>query len=482
MSIQYSGNVGIYTYTTGGTTMATDMEAALLTNLVTAGWTNAPVAASATATFSGQPSDGDTITLDSGSAGSKVYRFKNTMAQVNDIQIDGSLLTTTLSNLVAGITAGAGSGTAYFAGTTAHTTMTAVKTSGTIVTVSYKTAGSAGNGSLLAKSSSAITLGNSGTLAGGYNFLVSAITPQNLQGGMKMFTESGSLYNPGAKLQIQAASSDGTLLQGGNHILQAAPAANTTWKLIASKYQWMNIAVGTSASTTTGNGVAIGVPFITTNLVAPLIVAATNASPISCNVPSHGFSNGQTVYIQQGTGMTAINGTFVITVVDGNNFTLNGSTGNGTYVGNSASVTNVTLGTSINQAIWACGSDAAAPTNLRGSGHQMSDFCWQCVNGQTVSASTGTDRPQIVKTGSVTVALTAQQQWYDNTYLIAEPFIAWGVSGGATPKIIGQLWDSVIVRAAITIDQTAVFDSPSHTFWTVGTDGSSTSLMWATTA
>jgi hypothetical protein len=61
------------------------------------------------------------------------------------------------------------------------------------------------------------------------------------------------------------------------------------------------------------------------------ITAASNASPIQITVANHGLNNGETVVIAGVGGNTAANGTWVITVVDGNNFSLNGSTGNGAY-------------------------------------------------------------------------------------------------------------------------------------------------------
>ncbi len=68
------------------------------------------------------------------------------------------------------------------------------------------------------------------------------------------------------------------------------------------------------------------------------ITAATNASPISCTATAHAYVTGQSVYISGGTGNTAVNGTFTVTVVDANTFTLDGSSGNGTYGASTATV------------------------------------------------------------------------------------------------------------------------------------------------
>lgn len=62
---------------------------------------------------------------------------------------------------------------------------------------------------------------------------------------------------------------------------------------------------------------------------AKSITSSTNASPISVEVTGHGYSTGDQVVISGHTTNTSANGTWTITVVDANNFTLNSSTGNG---------------------------------------------------------------------------------------------------------------------------------------------------------
>lgn len=71
------------------------------------------------------------------------------------------------------------------------------------------------------------------------------------------------------------------------------------------------------------------------------ITAATNASPISVTAVGHGYSTGDTVAISAAVGNTAANGVWEITVTGADTFTLNGSTGNGTYTsGGSARLIN----------------------------------------------------------------------------------------------------------------------------------------------
>jgi len=63
-------------------------------------------------------------------------------------------------------------------------------------------------------------------------------------------------------------------------------------------------------------------------------VASNTSGPVQINSTGHGLVTGQTVYISGVLGTNSPNGTWPITVVDANNFTLNGSvTDGGTYAG-----------------------------------------------------------------------------------------------------------------------------------------------------
>lgn len=63
------------------------------------------------------------------------------------------------------------------------------------------------------------------------------------------------------------------------------------------------------------------------------ITDASNNSPIVITAPAHGVSNGETVKIAGVTGNPGANGTWVVTYIDENSFSLDGSTGNGTFSG-----------------------------------------------------------------------------------------------------------------------------------------------------
>jgi hypothetical protein len=61
------------------------------------------------------------------------------------------------------------------------------------------------------------------------------------------------------------------------------------------------------------------------------ITAASNASPIVITSAAHGLSTGTRVTVQSVGGNTNANNDWIITVVDVNNFSLNGSSGNSAY-------------------------------------------------------------------------------------------------------------------------------------------------------
>jgi hypothetical protein len=64
---------------------------------------------------------------------------------------------------------------------------------------------------------------------------------------------------------------------------------------------------------------------------APVITNATNASPIQITLNGHSLETGDSIEVRGVLGNTAANGIWIVTRVDANNFTLDGSTGNAAY-------------------------------------------------------------------------------------------------------------------------------------------------------
>lgn len=61
-----------------------------------------------------------------------------------------------------------------------------------------------------------------------------------------------------------------------------------------------------------------------------IVANASDTTPIGVTATGHGLETGNKVAINGVAGNTAANGSFVVTMVDADHFTLNGSAGNGT--------------------------------------------------------------------------------------------------------------------------------------------------------
>ena len=102
-----------------------------------------------------------------------------------------------------------------------------------------------------------------------------------------------------------------------------------------------NTAVFLSTSTMGGFSENPGpslVSIVNINFPYYLITNASDASPIEITTTTNSLTNGEAITISGVGGNTAANGVFNIAVIDSSHFTLNGTTGNGTYVSNSGSV------------------------------------------------------------------------------------------------------------------------------------------------
>lgn len=118
------------------------------------------IAAAGSIAFAGNPADGDTVTV-----GETTYKFKTDMAADDDIKL-GSSQSDSIATLVKVINGTGASGTDYYAGTTTPNASAAASASGAEVTITAKTAGTAGNSVALAATGSVMTASGS-TLEGG---------------------------------------------------------------------------------------------------------------------------------------------------------------------------------------------------------------------------------------------------------------------------------------------------------------------------
>lgn len=157
--------------------------------------------------------------------------------------------------------------------------------------------------------------------------------------------------------------------EGGNDTLDGLSFANR-WKTMTSGATAARIAagdtiriMGSPAPTSLGvNGTWTSSTLQGTKTIS----GATNASPIVITCTGHGYSTGDTVVIASILGNLEANGTWEITVIDTNTFSLNGSTGSGAWTsGGSARLrtnTRVALASPVTQNIASTGGGRSAWT------------------------------------------------------------------------------------------------------------------------
>ena len=122
-------------------------------------------------------------------------------------------------------------------------------------------------------------------------------------------------------------------------------AGNVNTDGIVSTYGGLGVHI-TNGSSATNYDIRIfhgfGLPYFRST-----ISAATNASPIVITQNNHGFVTNDQIEIDGCLGNTAANGIWTVTRINGNSYSLNSSSGNGTWTsgGNSHYISNVLLNT-----------------------------------------------------------------------------------------------------------------------------------------
>jgi hypothetical protein len=112
-------------------------------------------------TFSGEPSDGDTVTI-----GGKVYTFKTVLANTDGYVAIGGSEAQAITNLKQAVNLGTGAGAQYATATTAQPNGLVATSTGTTLTVTAPRPGASYNSIAVSKTSTACSWG-AGTLAGG---------------------------------------------------------------------------------------------------------------------------------------------------------------------------------------------------------------------------------------------------------------------------------------------------------------------------
>jgi len=195
---------------------------------------NFPGAVKATAilTGTGALTDGDTVTI-----GETVYTFKTTLttvpAAVPFEVLIGANLAASLDNLKVAITAGAGEGTAYGTGTTAHPDVTATTNTDTAQTIEAKVANAAGNDIVTTEVSTKLSWGGA-TMSGGAGVLTLTL-PVGDNGGIcnKMITITPAVAGAVLTADIEILDEDDRQIILVNDQAESAVAATAVGFIIA---------------------------------------------------------------------------------------------------------------------------------------------------------------------------------------------------------------------------------------------------------
>jgi hypothetical protein len=158
------------------------------------------------------------------------------------------------------------------------------------------------------------------------------------------------------------------------------------------------------------------------------ITAATNASPIVVTAAAHGYQTGHSVTIAGVLGNTAANGTFLVTRVSADTFSLIGSTGNGAYT--SGGVATMPLSKAIVSTKNVSGATNASPIVI------------------TTSAAHGLETGDIVQIASVAGNTAANGQWViavasSTTFSLVNSAGNAAYTSGGTVAHLGYSWNSL---------------------------------------
>jgi len=460
------------------------------TTLLAAGWTQTEaVKALNRLTGTGDPPDTSTVTLDA-----KTYTFKTTINNANDGEVTrGVSLADSLSNLHAAITLGAGSGTAYSTATTLHPTIESYGLTATTLDVRAKTGGPAANGLACTQASFAtLSFTNVDLLFGGYKFL-SALTPELMRTQMYVFHETATgapnydglriiLYNEEGAVSTHTPPDAATATNNssGTYGMRLL-GSGIDMRIIADKYQFFFTQDNAVGTTQFGAGHG-GVPWLPDFQKPKTVTGATNATPIEITTSAaHGYSTGYIVTIRGVGGNTAANVTSnAITVTGATTFTIDGSVGNGAYTSGGRVARD---GYEIYNAVWMVGSTTGV-RSFRNQLHARDAENHYILNSSTVENTAGT-----TGTGNIRLAVPVQAVsndmadellWFNQTAVVSEPLIGWSTAVAAQFWMIGQLWDAVTVRKALTRDLTGSFDSKNWWNYTdnnTGANGAEGSLL-----
>ncbi len=240
---------------------------------------------------------------------------------------------------------------------------------------------------------------------------------------------------------------------------------NLDMRVMADKYQCF-VFVNNCSGADTNAFWCMGVPYVPANIVGLAVsgvVASGGLIKITTST-AHGLTTGELVAARGIGGVTAANVTNnAITVVDTTSFTLDGSTFAGAYTsGGFVGVSSIgQTNFKVVEAIWQSGT-SSSNNFIRRSLYSGGNTFWTLLNG-SVQNDTGGSGSLSLATIIFNISTTVELLWGNGSALVTEPFICFGTSGTSIGPIVGQTWNSLIMRKLATRDQSGPIDG--HTYW-----------------
>lgn len=287
--------------------------------------------------------------------------------------------------------------------------------------------------------------------SGGYT-LRSARTPQRLTCNVRIEDATG-------KVSVTFNSVNNLLTLLPNYL---TVSASRKLKCLANKYQFFTfLAEGPSV---VGTAVMGGVPYLHPHHAPLAITAVSLGNPTTVDTASaHNLVDGQSVFLSdlEGSGISAINASWTIQVVNSTRVRLLTSNFSGSWTSGTGSLAGPGR---ISRLVWSLadsngsGTERACFRNTIYPAVGKNIYSSVCVNQLTWNRNNTAEAGRL---GVITPAYGVR--WFNNQFINCEPYLIVGpASSSTTGVVVAQLWDAVAVNSGFTGDLTTSFDG--HTW------------------
>lgn len=441
--------------------------------LVNAGWTATNVGASQIGTFTGTAGNNQTVTIDG-----VVYTFKTTLTPTAYEVLIGANAAASANNLARAINDSGTAGTHYGTGTAAHPTVTASDNGAGVITLTAATAGTAGNGIVLAETITNFTWAAANLWGGGFNLVSANDHPCKYRVMLYIRATGATTFQYRVSPEFTTQNADYawlTVSAGRSYLIRATPY--DVWILRPATQEFFYA----------------GALWNPEEWAPKTVTAITAGSTTTLSITAHGFNTGDQVTLSQFAGdanWIALNGrSFACTVVDANTITIpidttSYATGTAGFAGNKYQ---------IGLSLLACGSLSNAGgtnggtfrTNLAHSdGFNAFGRCWTAFN-ESFATSAGFSNTggnvRILPIATSTATTFGMPVGLTNHFMYIPAMISHGITnhGNSNGNFVGCMWNAVawLGTQAVTNDLDQI-PLDGRFFYNI-TDRSGSPTRWA---